>query len=124
MEVVSTCPLRVASIPWQQANGAWTQTVLCKATYLLEPTEARLAPTQEEPRAEDRHWDDDPRRSLFAPSDLVPFKARAEVVISGHVFAPERKPVRSLVARVIVGEIDKSVEVWCDRTMSPDAQIR
>lgn len=48
-------------------------------------------------------------------SDLAPFKRRADVLVVGHAFAPERRPVGSLVARVVVGEVDKAIAVFGDR---------
>src|SRR5512144_1119834 len=108
MDVVSTCPLRVASFAWQPWAGAWALTVVCKATFALEPGECRLVEVQEEPIEDDGYWDDE-ARSLYAPSDLVPFKTRADVLLVGHAFAPGGRPVRALVARLQVGEVDKAV---------------
>jgi hypothetical protein len=100
MDVASMGPLRVSRIVWQPRAGVYTLTVICKATYLLRPGEAQLLPSQEAPEA---------------PGDRAPYKPRADVVLVGHAFAPGRQPVRSLVARMVVGEIEKSIEVWCDR---------
>jgi len=123
MDIVSTCPLRVASRAWPSARGGFTLTVVCKATYRLLPGTSPLADAQDEPNEEDNHWDDDPARSLYAPSDLVPFKPRADVVLVGHAFAPGRAPVASIVARLVVGEIDKAVEAFGDRFFSQDGQL-
>ena len=83
MDVVSACPLRVASNLWQPRPSAWTLTVVCRATFRLEPGESPLADVQEEPAEDDGYWNDDEARSLHAPSDLVPFKARADVLGGG-----------------------------------------
>jgi hypothetical protein len=115
MDVLSTCPLRVASVVWQPRPGAWALTVICKATFQLQPGVSPLAETQEAPVDDDGYWDDDETRSLHAPSDLVPFRARADVLLVGQAFAPGGQPVRSLVARLAIGGVDKRVEVWCDR---------
>src|SRR6185503_12859819 len=115
MEVVSACPLRVASVRWQPRPGAWMLTVVCKATYVLLPGESPLAKEQDAPNEVDEYWNDDERRSLHTASDLAPFKRRADVVLIGHAFAPGRQPVTSLVARLVVGELDKAVEVVGDR---------
>lgn len=123
MDVISICPLRVASLVWQPRAGAWAQTVVCKATYQLQPLVSPLADVQEAPSEEDNHWDDDESRSLYAPCDLSPFKRRPEVLLVGHAFAPGGQPVHSLLARLQVGEIDKSIEVWCDRVLSQDGQV-
>ena len=124
MDVVSVCPLRVASILWQPQRGGVALTVVAKATFRLQQHEARLAQEQEYPNDDDNFWNDDPARSLSSPTDLVPFKARPDVMLVGHAFAPRNQPVRSLVARITIGDVDKAIEVTCDRTLGHDGQIR
>ncbi len=123
MDVVSLCPLRTASIIWRRARGEWVQTVVCKATFTLVPGVAQLAEEQEDPSEDDNHWDDDPSRSLYVPSDLVPWKPRADVLLVGKAFAPRKEPVASLVARLEVAGIDKAIEVWCDRVIAADRTV-
>jgi hypothetical protein len=115
MDVISLCPLRVGGFVWQSRSRAYALTVVAKATYVLAPEECVLAPEQEPPNEADNHWDDDPARSVYAPSDWAPMKERADVVLVGHAFAPGGQPVRSLMTRMLVGSLDKSIEVWCDR---------
>jgi hypothetical protein len=115
MNVVSLCPLKTSGFEWQSPHGARALTVLCKATFDLSPGEARLAEEQEVLSDEDVYWDDDPSRSLCYSTDIVPYKPRADVVLVGHAYAPRQQPTRSFRARLIVGEIDKSIEVWCHR---------
>ncbi len=124
MDVVSLSPLQTGSLLWQQRPGTWVQTVIAKATFALRPGESPLASEQEYPNEDDNHWNDDPDRSLYSPSDLAPFKTRADVVLVGHAFAPRGEPVRSLVVRLIVGEIDKSIEVFCERSWSQEGLLR
>src|SRR5689334_15596354 len=107
MDVTSACPLRVASVVWQPRPSAWTLTIVCKATFRLEPGESRLAEEQDAPADEDLSWDDGKAQSLHTPSDLVPFKPRADVLLVGHAFAPRGQPARALVTRLTVGEVDK-----------------
>src|SRR4051812_42143059 len=115
MNVVSICPLPVASWLWQPAPSAWMLTVICRATFLLLPTESVLAPDQEHPIEEDDYWNDDAGRSLRVASDLAPLKPRADVTLVGHAFAPQGVPVRSLAVRLLVGDIDKVIDVHGDR---------
>jgi hypothetical protein len=118
MDVLSVCPLRVASILWQPPRGGWVLTAVCKATYRLSPAESALAPEQEHPNAEENHWNDDPARSLYAPSDLAPFKPRAEITLVGHAFAPRDERRASFYTRLAAGTVDKSIEVFGDRAFS------
>ncbi|MDC3956944.1 DUF2169 domain-containing protein [Polyangium jinanense] len=115
MDVISRCALRAWGFVWQSQDGRYAQTVVVKATFVLEPGRAPLAAEQEEPNEDDAHWNDDTARSLVAPSDKVPYKPRADVMLVGHAYAPGKQPVRSVMTRLVVGELDKSIEVWCDR---------
>ncbi len=145
MDVRSLGPLTVGSVMWQSPRGGWVQTVVVKATFDLVPGEARLADKQDEPAGRDHPYEDatDPRsragadgrpgsqpptseasRSVYAPSDLAPFKPHTDVVLVGHAYAPGEEPVKSLVARLVVGELDKSIEVVQDRTLGLDGELR
>lgn len=115
MEVVSLCALRTSGLTWQPRTGTYALTVACKATYRLRPDQAVLAPEQEPLSDEDEFWNDDTARSLHAASDRVAYKPRPDVVLIGHGHAPAQKPVRSFVARLVVADVEKVIEVWCDR---------
>jgi hypothetical protein len=123
MDVHSVGPVRTGSCVWQQ-RGNFILTVVCKTTYWLRPNEAVIAPEQEALNEADDHWDDDPNRSVRAPSDMMPTKMRPEVTLVGYAYAPNKQLVRSLVARLIVGDMDKSIEVFCDRTFLPDGSLQ
>src|SRR5262249_39075776 len=88
------------------------------------PGVAALSSEQQPPYEGDDYWDDDTGRSLHAASDIVPVKPRVDVTLVGQAFAPGKRPVRSLVVRLTVGEIDKAVEVFCDRTITQDGKLR
>ncbi len=124
MDVVSTCPLRVASVEWQPRPGVFMLTVVCKATLALLPGASVLAGDQDPPNETDDHWNDDEGRSLYAASDLVPFKQGADVFLVGHAYAPGKAPVASLTARLAVGELDKAIEVHADRAWTAHGDVR
>jgi hypothetical protein len=124
MEVASLCPLRVSSLLWRASTGGFALCVIAKATYDLRPGELHLSEQQDDLNEDDNFWDDDPNRSLRAPSDLVPFKPRADVVLVGKAFAPNKVPVRSLVARLAIAGVDKSLEVHGDRAILADGSLR
>ncbi|HRI71973.1 MAG TPA: DUF2169 domain-containing protein [Polyangium sp.] len=116
MELVSLCPLQAWGFVWQSPDGRHAQTVVVKATFKLAPSKVVLAEEQDPAIEEDRYWNDDPNRSILVPSDKAPYKPRADVMLVGHAYAPKQQPVRSLIARITVGDIDKSIEVFCDRS--------
>lgn len=115
MEIVSSCPMRVTGFVWQSSAGTYAQTVVVKATFVLEPGECKLAPEQEAICDQDQFVQRDVHPVLVAPSDKVPYKPRADVMLVGHAYAPAKQTVRSLVTKLGVGDFSKSVEVWCDR---------
>ena len=125
MQVVSECPLRVASVLWRAPNGGLFLTVACKATYSLRPSVSPLAKEHEDLNEADSYWDDDDeRRSLSAPTDLAPMKPRADVLLVGHAYAPAGRPVEALSARLAVGTISKTIDVFGDRSLSQDGRLR
>lgn len=123
MDVVSLCPLRTSSLVWRGARGEWVETVVCKATFTLTAGEAQLADAQEPPDERDEHWSAEATSSLCASNDVVPWKRKAEVLLVGKAFSPGKEPVKSLVARLEVAGVDKSIEVWCDRARAADRTI-
>ena len=124
MDLIAQPPFNAGSITWQEQPDQWTLTVVCKATYELTPGTSPLAREPEALNESDNHWDDDPERSLYAPSDLVPRKPRPEVLLVGSAYAPRGEEVRSLLSRLVVGTIDKSIEVVVARTLMRDGAIR
>jgi hypothetical protein len=124
MDVVSICPLPVASFVFRRASGEQVQTIVCKATFDLLAGECRLAAQQEPLHDDDKHYSGDPAKSVYAAGDLAPFKARADVLLVGKAFAPRKEPVRSLRARLVVADVDKSIEVHGDRSRGADGQVR
>jgi hypothetical protein len=124
MEVVSVGPLRVASVLWQKGPQAWVLTVACKATFELAPGSSPLADEQLPIQEADGYWGEDPARSLHSPSDLAPVKPRADVVLVGSAFAPDGTPVRSLIARLSVSGVEKSIECFADRVVAADDRVQ
>lgn len=125
MEVRALCPLVAWGFVWQWSAGRFGQTVVVKATFRLAPDRCQLADVHDALVEDDVYAEGDPRRSLMVPSDKVPHKPHADVMLVGHAYAPKKQPVRSLMARLVVGSLDKSIEVWCDRGFRlQDGQLR
>ena len=122
MNVVAIGPLPVESLTWQ-GPGNRVLTVICKVTFTLWPGESPLHPVQQPIDLADVYLEGEPTRSLQTPGDMVPFKPRADVLLVGFAFAPRGEPVKSLVARLVVGAIDKAVEVVGDRSWGPDGAL-
>ncbi len=123
MDLVSVCRLPVASTEWMPREGAHAFTVVAKATFELAKGKLDLADVQEDIQHVDRHWNDEQSNSVYAPSDLAPFKPRADVIVVGEAFAPDGAATRSLVARVQIGTIDKSLEIIGDRHLDDKDEL-
>lgn len=124
MDLVAVAPLRATAFVFQPLEGRFALVVVQKLTFLLTPEECVLAPEQEEIREQELHFDDDPRRSLRAPSDVAPFKSRADVLLVGSAFAPGGRPVRTLTARLAVAGMEKAIEVHGPRLFTPAGELR
>jgi len=122
VEVISRCVLRAAAYRYA-AGGKWLAAIACKATYRLIPGVAELHPEQDDVVGRDRHYRDDPKQSLLWPSDLVPPKPYADVILIGDAFAPGGKPAQSLVVRLRVGGMEKSLEVCGERGFTKDGAL-
>ncbi len=124
MQIDVAGPVRVASLAWRSATGGPVLTVVAKTTYRLAPVVCELLHEPDDVTIRDVFWDEDPRASLYAPSDLVPLKSRPEVMLVGHAVAPNGGKVASLRTRMIVGSVDKEIEVWADRAWTLDGTLR
>jgi hypothetical protein len=120
MDLVSQCALRVAKVVWRPGHGGFAFTVVCKATFELRPEVSPLAAEQEAVALADVYAD---TGALAIASELVPAKKRPEVLLMGHAYAPEGRPVPSLLARLVVGEIDKTIQIVGDRHFGRDGRL-
>ena len=123
VHVTARGPFAVGSVIWRDARGKLVCTIVAKATYALVPGESAPLDEPLPLQEEDGHWDDDPAKSVYVPSDLAPFKQAAEVVVVGSAFAPGERPAARASVRLLVGSIDKSVDVWRARRFRQDGNL-
>lgn len=124
MQIQSFCNFPSALLLFRPQEDKWGLALICKATYRLAPVTSTLASEQEPLHVCEKYYNDNPTQSVECPNDMVPFKARAEVLVVGSVFSPQRRPVRMLQARMVVNEIDKAIDVYGQRTMHRDGTVR
>jgi hypothetical protein len=117
-------PFSAGSVVWRDARRRLVCTLVAKASYELAPGESAFLKDPLPIQEEDAYWDDDPQKGVRVPSDLAPFKKAAEIVIVGSAFAPAERPVPSVIARAIVGSVDKSIEAWAPRTIRRDGTVK
>lgn len=60
---------------------------------------------------------------MHTPSDLVPFKRHVDVFVTGHVYAPNSRPVDALDVRLGVGTLRKTLRVEGDRVWLPEGKL-
>lgn len=120
MELVSQCALRVKDLIWRPGHGGFAFTAVCKATFELRIGLSPLAAEQDPVIVADVPSDSG---ALVLATDLVPFKKRPEVLVTGHAHAPDGVPVPSLTARLAIGEIDKALQITGDRYFGLDGKL-
>lgn len=104
MNIHTLGPMAATSLPYRPRDGQWRSAILCKLTHQLLPGQTSLAPTPEP----------------ITPEDLVPIKPHVDVLLLGTAYAPRGAPARSIPVRLIVGELDKSLEACCPRKLTAD----
>ncbi|WP_437961610.1 DUF2169 domain-containing protein [Sorangium sp. So ce119] len=119
MHVVCQGQIRASSLEWRPTPDAWVLTIACHALFELAPFES---PVTSVPVAalED---EGDERRLVEPWGPVAPFKRWGEVIVVGHAHAPDGIPVRSLIARLAVGDIDKAVLVRGDSFFERDGSL-
>lgn len=119
MEVISLCPLPVAGLLWSTEQRGWSLTIVCKATFVLAPGELSLRREQLGLNRTDKHFDEEPMCSVYAPADLAPFKPFIDVIVVGHGYAAS-KTAQAVTAGLEVGAVHKKVRVYGARTREAD----
>lgn len=82
-----------------------------KASFLLS---ARgLSPMEEQPplNMADRYFGEPGSSSLIAPTDLIPYRERTDVLVTGEARAPDGEPAQRWLAQVQVGALSKTLQV-------------
>lgn len=90
-------------------------TVVCKATFALRPGQSAVLASPDVPAAADLPWHRE-TQCIGVPTDLVPFKRNVDVLLIGHAYAPQRRPVTSLIAGFTLANLTKTILVTGDRS--------
>jgi hypothetical protein len=115
VSVVALSGFPAGAILWEAVPGQRSLTVIVKATFSLVPGELTLAPRQDG-LLEERNWDDGILSSLHFSGDFAPSKRRVDVSLVGHAYTPGGTPKSAMIARLVVGELDKAIHISGDRT--------
>ncbi|KYG01723.1 hypothetical protein BE20_52405, partial [Sorangium cellulosum] len=122
LDVLRAGPVAAGATLWR-SRGQLHATLVAKATFaMVAGGEARRIEPMEVIRSE-VYARGHPMKPLLAASDLAPWLERAEVVLTGHAWAPggvpvRRMPVRLAIVRGAAALVDKRLEVIGDRAAS------
>ncbi|WP_437589167.1 DUF2169 family type VI secretion system accessory protein [Sorangium sp. So ce1000] len=120
LDVFCAGPVAAGATLWR-SRGQLHVTLVAKATFAVVPGgEVQRIEPLELVRSE-VYTRGNPMKPLIAGSELAPWLPRAEVVLTGHAWAPggapvRRMPVRLAVLRAGAALVDKRLEVVGDRT--------
>ena len=121
IDVICIGPVGAEARVLERHLSSYELLVVCKVTYSLKPRACVVATEVEPIHARDLVGAASP--SIRAPSDLAPEKPFADVVIVGHAFAPGGAPQSRVAARLLMADVDKTIDVWCDRFVDKTGAI-
>ena len=112
-------PVAIGTMMWR-SRGRAHLTVALKARFAFRHDTMMVVTSPTPLATRDRHVDGDPTRSLSESSDMVPYRERADVWLTGKAFAPAGRPVSVSVVRLAVyrhGQalLDKALHVYGER---------
>jgi uncharacterized protein YjbI with pentapeptide repeats len=113
-------PSEPGTVVWR-FRGQLQVTAIVKVTLNIEPDGPMTPADKLEPiRQVEVHLSNNPTRSIRATTDLAPYMAKADIVLTGHAFAPPGQVAQSVRTRLAVGRrdgaiMDKVVEVRGDK---------
>ncbi len=96
-------------------DGIDTAIAVIKATFAILPDAIAVAETQLPIIKADEHWDDPATSSIRYASEICFPKPATDIVMIGHAWAPEGKPVKKSHVRLTVGPYSKTVKVYGNR---------
>jgi uncharacterized protein YjbI with pentapeptide repeats len=97
--------------------------VIAKRTFQID-TDGGLTPIGEDdqpPAIGDLFRDDEPTAPLLYPSDIVPFKAKADLTLTGAAYAPAGSPCKVLDVEFGLESAPRRLRIVGDRVRGVDA---
>jgi hypothetical protein len=119
IEIHAAGPTSCGAVLWRYRDRLHV-TAIVKGVFALVPGGPMELVEPEPLHLDDLYYDDDPRRSVRSEGELAPYRMKADVVVTGRVYAPADHDSRGLNVRVAVLRndrpiIDKSLNVIGDR---------
>jgi len=103
-------------LPGQTPKGEHILSVLVKRSYDIIPGEQCVRTEIDQKLISgDVHYDGPMNSSVKFEADFIPYKIATDVVLNGKAYAPKEKPVKELIASLMVGRFRKDIRVIGDR---------
>jgi uncharacterized protein YjbI with pentapeptide repeats len=123
VEVRALGPVAAGAMVWRY-RGAPHITAIVKATFTMTPNGVMTVSAPDELQPADAYQDGDPRRSVIAVGDRVPYRGKADIMVTGSAH-PAQGFGREAAARLVVQRghttvLDKSIHV---ADVAPFAQM-
>ncbi|MCG8610382.1 MAG: DUF2169 domain-containing protein [Pseudomonadales bacterium] len=115
LQLENETPFSVDMMVTQSRDGRDTLVVAIKATFDILP-EVAISAKQRPVQLGDAYFAEPQASSLKYPSDILLPKPGVDIVYIGSAIAPGEQPVRSLMAGLMVGDIEKRLQIFGDRT--------
>jgi hypothetical protein len=115
MKLNNPTPFEVTAIPLMGSGDRSMMTVIAKATYTIRPDGIDLSTEQTPIAFGDHFYARDQGGGILYESDIVPFKLRADIVLSGSAYAPEGRAADWIDASLKVGDHQKTLRVFGKR---------
>lgn len=112
MKIENQTPFETTALPMMGRGGCNTLTVIVKATFAFDGGKVELAPDQTPIAYGDLLYDKEEGGGIAYETDLVPFKPKTDVVLSGKAYAPNNEPAEIVNVALKVGPVKKQLRVF------------
>ena len=115
MRIENPTPFETTALPMMGRGERPTLTVIVKGTYSFASNKIDLAAEQLPIAFGDLLYDAKEGSGVRYETDLVPYKPKTDVVLSGKAYAPDNQPAKQVDVVLKVGPVKKVIRVFGKR---------
>ncbi len=117
MEIINNTPFEAEAIPLKGPGNKDVLTVIVKGTFDMQPEKQAVASREQIPIAYGDELYDEKNDNINVKfeSDIVPFKPKADIILTGRAYAQEKRAVQVLDVMLRVGNLKKILRVFGNR---------
>lgn len=112
MKIENPTPLEAMALPLVGRGDRATLTVIVKGTFTFASDKVELAADQIPIALGDKFYDEEEGGGIRYETDLVPYKPKADIVLSATAYAPDNTPADKVDVAVKVGSVKKQLKVF------------